>query len=244
MPDSKYSSIVDIHCHILPGLDDGPSSWEESVGMVRVACSNNIKKIVATPHWIQGTSWQPKPDTVFEYVMKINELLETEEIDVEILPGMEIGINENLFKLLEQGEIITLANTNNILIEIPFMSLPLGLEEIIFELVSNGYKPILAHPERNKDLQSEPRRILDLIDRGAFVQITAGSLCGYWGDYARDCSIEFVKSDAVFVVASDGHSVDSRPPIIDDGLKVLEGLVSEDKIIEILNNCHKLLVKN
>jgi protein-tyrosine phosphatase len=124
------------------------------------------------------------------------------------------------------------------------MSLPFGLEEIIFEIISAGYIPLLAHPERNKELQANPSRILDLIERGALTQITTGSLCGDWGEYAKQCSIEFANKDSIFTVASDGHSSSSRPPEMLEGLKVLESIIGENKVLEILSNSEKIIRKN
>ncbi len=239
----KYKDLVDIHCHVLPDIDDGPADWQQSVEMARVAESNGISTIVTTPHWIQGTSWQPSYKTVLEKIDKLNELLSAESINLRILPGMEIGISENLVSLLNSGEILTLANSSYVLIEIPFISIPFGLEDIIFEIISAGYLPLLAHPERNKALHSNPERILDLIDRGALTQITTGSLCGDWGEGAKECSVEFAKMDGIFTVASDGHSSDSRPPEMAEGIEVLEDLVGEDKVLEILSNSEKIITK-
>ena len=241
---SSYKNLVDIHCHVLADIDDGPSDWEQSLNMARVAEDNGISTIVTTPHWIQGTSWQPSYKTVLEKIDKLNELLTSKKINLKVLSGMEVGISENLVDLLNSGEILTLANSKYVLIEIPYISLPFGLEEIVFEIISAGYIPLLAHPERNKELQTNPGRILDLIDRGALAQITAGSLCGDWGDNAKDCSVEFANMDAIFAVASDGHSSNSRPPEMLSGLRVLESLVGEDKVLEILSNSEKIIRKN
>lgn len=241
---SSYKNLVDIHCHVLPDIDDGPQDWQQSLEMARVARDNGINTVVTTPHWIQGTSWQPNYKTVLEKTDKLNELLSSEKINLKVLPGMEVGISENLVDLLNSGEILTLANSNYVLIEIPFMSLPFGLEEIVFEIISAGYIPLLAHPERNRDLHANPARILDLIERGALTQITTGSLCGDWGENAKDCSMKFANMDAIFSVASDGHSSSSRPPEMLTGLKVLESLIGEDKVLEILTNSEKIITKN
>lgn len=237
----EYKNIVDIHCHVLPDIDDGPSDWNESLKMISVAMDNNIRKIITTPHWIQGTPWQPSAARVISDVKRLNELLDSRNIGVEVFPGMEIGINENLPRLARNGEILTLANSKYLLLEIPFISLPIGIENLIFSLVSYGFVPVLAHPERNKDLQADPCRILDFIERGALIQITAGSLCGYWGSDAMDCCIELIENDAVFAIASDGHSVDRRPPDMFEALSILERLVGENETRNILSNGEKIL---
>lgn len=241
---SSYKNLVDIHCHVLPDIDDGPGDWQQSLEMSKIAYDNSISTIIATPHWIQGTSWQPTYNTVLQKIDKLNELLLSEKVNIKILSGMEVGISENLVDLLNSGEVLTLANSNYILIEIPFVSLPFGLEEIIFKLVSAGYIPLLAHPERNKELQANPGRISDLIDRGALTQITTGSFCGDWGESAMECSIEFANMDTIFTLASDGHSAGSRPPEMLEGIEVLEELIGENKVQEILSNSEKIIRKN
>ncbi len=157
---------------------------------------------------------------------------------------MEIGISENISDLISSGEVLTLANSKYVLIEIPYVSLPNGLEEIIFEIITAGYIPVLAHPERNRELHTEPRRILDFMERGALSQITTGSLCGDWGYAAKQCSEEFAKMDAIFSVASDGHSAVDRPPDMQSGLKVLEAIVGRDKTLSILSNSEEIIMKN
>lgn len=242
--DSGCKNLVDIHCHVLPGIDDGPSDWQQSIEMAKAAAGSGISTIVTTPHWIQGTSWQPSTSTVLEKLDQLNEIIKKEGIALQILSGMEIGISENLVDLLTSGRVLTLANSKYVLIEIPYISLPFGLEEIVFEIISAGYIPILAHPERNKELHSNPKRILDLLERGALTQITTGSLCGDWGDGAKRCSTEFARMDAIFSVASDGHSAISRPPDMVSGLEVLEDLVGRKKVLEILSNSEKIIMKN
>jgi len=237
----EYKNIVDIHCHVLPAIDDGPSDWDESLKMISMAKDNNIGKIITTPHWIKGTSWQPSASRVISDVKRLNELLDSQDIEVEVFTGMEIGINENLHELARSGEILTLANSNYLLVEIPFISLPIGIEDIIFSLVSYGFIPLLAHPERNKEFQAAPGRILDLMERGALVQITAGSLCGHWGNGAMNCSIKLIENDAVFAIASDGHSVDRRPPEMFEALSILERLVGENETRNILSNSEKII---
>jgi protein-tyrosine phosphatase len=156
--------MIDLHCHLLPNIDDGPKSWEESMEMVSIAHKDGIRGAVTTPHWIQGTNWQPDSSTVKEKVNELNMKLEAEGIDFKVYPGMEIGITTNLADLVSSGEILTLAEGDYLLVEVPYYSLPLGMDEIISGLRAIGRTAILAHPERSKELQECPERILDLVD--------------------------------------------------------------------------------
>jgi len=238
MENLFYKNLVDIHCHLLPNVDDGPTTWEESLEMARLASQDGIKISVTTPHWIQGTRWEPNPDEIRKKVKELNEKLEENEIPLLILPGMEIGISENLPGLLSSDRILTLGESSNILIEIPFISLPYGIEEIIFSLKAIGVSPILAHPERNKEIQKNPNRVLELVKAGALLQVTAGSLCGYFGEQARRCVFQLARLGVIHAVASDAHNTEARQPIITDGLKVLEEFIGIEGVNELTANTY------
>ncbi|MBI2485694.1 MAG: tyrosine protein phosphatase [Deltaproteobacteria bacterium] len=243
MENFLYENMVDIHCHLLPNIDDGPTAWEESLEMARLAVQDGIRVAVTTPHWIQGTKWEPQPDKIRDKVREFNERLKEEKIPLTVLSGMEVGISENLPELVSSGRILTLGDSNYLLVEIPFISLPLGIEEIIFKLKTIGISPILAHPERNKEIQKNPKRVLELVKIGALVQVTAGSFCGYFGEKAKCCVLELAKFGVLHAVASDAHSVDNRPPIVTDGLRVLEQFIGGEQIELLLANAYSLIEK-
>ncbi len=233
--------MIDLHCHLLPNIDDGPKSWEESIEMVSIAHQDGIKGAVTTPHWIQGTNWQPDSSTVKKMVNELNVKLEGEGIDFKVYPGMEIGITTNLADLVSSGEILTLAEGNYLLLEIPYYSLPLGMEEIISGLRAIGKTAILAHPERCKEFQGSPGRILDLIDLGALVQITAGSLCGDFGDQAKKCALEFARLGALDIISSDAHSTGRRRPIVSKALRILENEIGAQMVDTVIDNTYKVI---
>ena len=233
--------MIDLHCHLLPNIDDGPKSWDESIGMVSIAHKDGIKGAVTTPHWIQGTNWQPDSSTVKEKVHELNIKLEAEGIDFKVYPGMEIGITANLADLVSSGEILTLAEGDYLLVEVPYYSLPLGMDEIISGLRAIGKTPILAHPERSRELQECPERILDLIDLGAWVQITASSLYGDFGDQAKKCALEFANMGALDIVSSDAHSTTRRRPIVSKALRILEDEIGAQKVDTIIGNSYKVI---
>lgn len=241
MENVLYENMVDIHCHLLPNVDDGPKSWEESLEMARLAVGDGIRVAVTTPHWIQGTKWDPYPEEIKDKVRELNERLKEEKIPLTVLSGMEVAIAENLPELVSSGRILPLGESNYLLVELPVISLPLGVEEIIFGLKTIGISPILAHPERNKEIQKNPKRVLELARTGASMQITAGSFCGYFGERAQRCALELAKFGAVNAIASDAHNVDNRPPIVTDGLRVLEQCMKVTEIQELLTNTHRFI---
>ncbi len=233
--------MIDIHCHLLPNIDDGPKSWDESLEMVRIASEDGITGAVTTPHWIQGTSWQPGAETVKKMVEEMNARVEERGMEFRVYPGMEIGIIPDVARAVASGEVLCLAEGNFVLIEIPFYSLPLGIEEVIFGIESIGKTPVLAHPERNREFQGMPARIADLVGMGALVQVTAGSLCGSFGEAARRCSLEFAELGVLHFVSSDAHSTKHRTPVVSKGLAVLEKNIGSEKVSEIIANTYKVV---
>lgn len=233
--------MIDLHCHLLPNIDDGSCSWEESLDMVRMAHGNGIRGAVATPHWIEGTNWQPETRVVRDMVAEMNQRIEDAGIDFKVYPGMEVGITADLAGLIERDRILTLAEGDFLLLEVPFHSLPLGVAEIISELCSSGKWPVLAHPERNSELQQKPKRIMEFVKAGALIQVTAGSLSGEFGQSARKCAVEFAKLGALDFVSTDAHSVRYRKPIVSDGLKALEKAVGADDVNSVIEASYRIV---
>ena len=233
--------MIDLHCHLLPNIDDGSCSWEESVDMVRMAMEDGIKGAVTTPHWIEGTNWQPESTTVREMVSELNKRLQDAGLDFKVYPGMEVGLTAGMAELVSRGRILTLGDSDYLLIETPLHSLPLGMAEIITELKSAGKWPVLAHPERNRELQLKPKKIKEYVKAGALVQVTAGSFSGEFGNQARKCAFDFAKLEALDFVSTDAHSVRYRKPIISEGLKALEKAVGPDKVNSIIDASYKVV---
>jgi len=233
--------MIDIHCHLLPNIDDGSGSWEESLQMVEIAVQDGITGAVATPHWIQGTTWQPRPDYVRSLVAEFNDKIAERGIDFRVYAGMEVGIIPDLPRLVASGEILALADGDFVLIEIPFYSLPIGLDEVISGIGSIGKTAVLAHPERSRDFQRKPDSMIRLAGMGALVQVTAGSLAGSFGDSARKCALEFANLDVLHFVSSDSHSTKHRRPVVSKGLSVLEKHIGKEKVEEIVLNSYKVI---
>ncbi len=209
--------------------------------MVRMAHDDGIKGIVTTPHWIEGTNWQPETGVVRDMVAQMNQRIEDAGMDFKVYSGMEVGITANLTGLIEKDRILTLAEGDYLLLEVPFHSLPLGITEIISQLRSIDKWAVLAHPERNRELQQKPKKIKEFVDAGALVQVTAGSLAGEFGQNARRCAIDFAKMDALDFVSTDAHSVRYRKPIISEGLKALEKAVGKDKVDSVTDASYKVV---
>jgi protein-tyrosine phosphatase len=220
--------LIDIHCHLLPDIDDGPDSWEESLELARLLLNEGVETAITTPHWIKGSNWEPESAHVLRLVDELNLKLAEEKVSLNVLPGMEIGINENLVELTKNGKILTLGGGNHILVETPYVSIPYGIKEIIFRLKVSGLEPILAHPEKCGEIQSNPKGLQDIVNSCALIQITTSSLLGYFGRRAKECAIILAKEGLVHFVASDAHSPDERPPLINNAIALLKNLIGEE----------------
>ena len=219
--------MIDIHTHILPCLDDGPGSVEESIELCKIAANDGTKKIVATPHSKDGI-YEVESSEILNGVKVLNLKLKEAQIDVEILPGAEIHINENLEEYIKNGEVLTINDgMKYVLLEFPFMSVPPGIDTFIFNLKSIGITTILSHAERIIPFQRNPGVLIPLINSGTLVQVTAQSLTEDVGSSERKCAEWLLKHNMVHFIASDVHSLAGRPPILSKALAVAVDILGE-----------------
>ena len=208
--------MIDIHSHILPGIDDGPAQMEEAIQMARIAAADGITEMIATPHVndhfpaiVADAARQRagfEPD-----VAAFNQHLRAVGLDLMIRPGAEIA-----YAQIDDADLTVLGmnGTRYVLIEFPHTHLPINAAEVIFKLVINGYRPIVAHPERNPSVIDNPKKLMVLRERGALAQLTAASLTRANDPDIRQCARYLVKKGAVDFIATDAHSAGSRPPTL------------------------------
>lgn len=220
--------MIDIHCHLLPNIDDGPGSWEESLELARMYAGEGIQTAITTPHWIKGSHWEPDPNQVIEMVAVLNEKTKADNIPLKILPGMEVGMTDNLVELLKNGSVLTLGGGSHILLESPFASMPYKIEELIVRLKQTGITTILAHPERCHEVQSNPKRLELMVDSGALIQITSSSLLGHFGIQPMDCATWIARNGLIHLIASDAHSPMKRPPLFRKPLSILKEIIGAE----------------
>ena len=217
--------MIDLHCHILPGLDDGAQTLEDSLDMARVAAGDGIHTIAATPH---ADLWGANPDQadLEDRVAQLQAALDTQGIPVRIVPGLE----NHLTPELVSGQVVPLNHTGFILVELPFEEFPFYVEEALFQLQLKGYAPILAHPERNAVLRSTHDVLRGLVERGILAQLTAASLLGVFGRKTREASEDFLRDGLVQVLATDSHSPSGgRRPLLTEALAVASRLIGPER---------------
>ena len=219
--------IIDIHCHLLPGLDDGAESMAESLAMCRQLAADGVVTVVATPH-MAGPRPSPSADEVRGAVLELRTACRADGIDLEVLPGADVHLTPDLFELLDAGELLTVADAGKyLLLELPMFAVP-RIEGLVDDLLAGGVTPILTHPERNPDLCRRPDRLAELVRRGCLVQLTAAALQDGFGTPARQMAWQFLGSGLVHVIASDAHSsVGSRSPRLRDAAGALTDTYGE-----------------
>ena len=228
--------MIDIHTHLLPSIDDGPETIEESIELCKIAANDGIKKIVATPHSKDGV-YEAKSDKILEAVDVLNLKLKENQIDIEILPGSETHIHEGLVESVESGMVLTINNSGKfILFELPFVFIPPGTEKFVFNLKANGIVPIIAHAERISAFQKNPELVGQLVKVGALVQVNALALTGRAGPIEKECVELLLKNRWVHFIASDVHSLAGRPPILSKAVGNAAGIVGEEEARALV--CH------
>jgi protein-tyrosine phosphatase len=197
--------MIDLHSHILAGIDDGARTLDESYEMARVAVAEGVTAIAATPH--VRADFPTSADEMERAVAKLNRGLAAGGIDVEVLPAGEVDL-EWLNNMSEDDiERFSIAQTGRyVLVEVPLIGWPLSLEAQVFALRSSGVAPLLAHPERNPEVQRNPALIERLVRGGARVQVTAASLDGRFGRRANHACRRLLELGLVHVLASDAHA--------------------------------------
>ncbi len=213
--------MIDIHCHILPDIDDGPKTFDESVAMARMAADDGIAVIVATPHLNEKLY---DPLEISRRVSWLNHLVRKEKIPVSIMGGADVSV---LFKP-DQIEGFTINDTEYILVEFPHSHLPNNADEILFQFVVKGYKPIITHPERNPSISTNPHLLTKLLGDNMYVQVTAGSLTGYFGKDAQQCAEHLLRAGVVDVIATDAHSTGHRKPLLSAGMEAAKKIVGSE----------------
>lgn len=198
--------IIDFHCHILPGLDDGAGNWDESLEIACFLVSQGVTGVVATPHWLEGF-FTPKVADILSLVDQLQQKLHQAGINLQVYPGSEVELSPSLPELVRQGTVLTINNGGRyLLVELPFNELPKYTEEVLFRLKIDGITPVIAHPERNARLAKHTDELIPLIRMGCLTQINAGSFAGLYGTKAETAVCDWLKQKAVHLLGSDLHN--------------------------------------
>lgn len=204
--------MIDIHSHILPGLDDGAADLKAALKMAKIAVKDGVTIMIATPHCYDGV-YNCKKDGILAACREFNKELQQASINLQVYPGAEIRLTPEIVDLCQKGQILTMGNRGDaILLELPDRFIPEAVVKVIKQLIAMGMHIIVAHPERNSTIHLHPDVITQLVYEGATIQLTAGSLVGKFGRPIKLFSETLVKENKVHYLATDCHNVKLRAP--------------------------------
>jgi protein-tyrosine phosphatase len=236
--------MIDLHCHFLPGIDDGAATVEESLDLARAAVANGIAHAVMTPH-IHAGVFENRKQLIETHVEKFRAALRRAEVPLAISAGAEVRIGPELIDLLQEDAIPFIGELGSdkiMLLELPHGSVPVGADRLISWLRARGIRPLIAHPERNKDIMRNLDKIRPFVGAGCLLQVTAGSLTGRFGPQAQQSARAMLEADWVFAVATDAHNLEHRPPELAQGRDVIERLLGAEEAAALTRiNPSKLL---
>ena len=211
--------MIDIHCHLLPGLDDGPRNMDEALAMARMAVADGTRGAICTPHW-HPMIWPNEREGIAQAVAELRNRLDAAGIPLQVWTGSELSLDAELEDRLAGGRLGTLNGEKWVLLELPGTFLPPGIEDYLWMLRQWGHEVVLAHPERYAYIQKDPARLHAWVEMGVAVQITASSLLGRLGPEVSDLCRVLLEHRLVHFLASDGHGTRSRRPVLGEASRV------------------------
>jgi len=230
--------FVDIHSHIIPAIDDGPSTIEEVVEMLRRAHENGTREMVATPHMFQDLFGNSDPQAVKERFGETAAELEKRSTlpessflaDMTLYPGAENFICREFLDALEARRVLTLNDSRYILVEAPPYLSVIQMRYAVDRVIASNLSPVIAHPERYLAFQDRPTRIDEFLEKGCVIQVNGGSLLGIYGRKAKKASWTLLKEDLVHIIASDSHGSAVKPHDLGSVYSALRGKVKKAKL--------------
>ncbi|GEB27122.1 protein-tyrosine phosphatase [Enterococcus casseliflavus] len=225
--------MIDLHCHILPGIDDGAEDYEASIAMAEQAISQGITHILCTPHHNNGKYTNPKP-TVISLVSSFQQKLDQLGLPLTVFEGQEIRITGDLIENIMSDKILfTDLGDTYILIEFPTMEVPAFTEQIFFDLFALGKIPVIVHPERNSYFRKDPNNLIPFLEQGCLAQLTAPSYMGVFGKEIQKISKIMVEHNLVQMVASDAHGVKKRSFKLKEAYHQIEKDFGKEKVLRM-----------
>lgn len=220
--------MIDLHCHILPGVDDGAATLGGSLEMARAQVDDGVTIVACTPHILPGLYYN-SGSQIRKAVQRLQDVLDQEGIALRLAAGADNHIVPDFVSGLRTGHLLSLGDSRYVLVEPPHHVVPPRLEELFFTLLAAGYVPILTHPERLSWIKTHYAAITRLTQAGVWMQITAGSLSGTFGRNARYWAERMLAEGRVHILATDAHDTQRRPPNLSEGRELAAALVGADE---------------
>lgn len=215
--------MIDLHCHYLPGIDDGAQALEESLELARAAVKAGITTAVLTPHVHPGR-YENTASSIGQLCAAFRKVLKHKEIPLDVRAGGEVRISADILSMVEQDQIPFLGSVGGyriMLLEFPHSHILVGAEKLVEWLLARRIRPLIAHPERNKDVMRKIDKLAPFAEMGCMFQLTGGSITGQFGKVAQDCAHKLIERRWATVVATDAHNLQHRPPNLDIAYEAL-----------------------
>lgn len=235
--------MIDFHTHILPNIDDGARSIEETIQLTQEAQKVGFEAIIATSHYMEGYYETDVPER--EVLINIlYQKLQEEKSNMKLYLGNEVYLSEDMISLLEEGKASTINDTSYVLFEMPLNIEPLNLYHVIHEMKQCKLIPILAHPERYTFIQQDSELIYDLLEQGVLMQANYASIIGYYGSKAQIIVKKFLENNMIHFLGSDVHRPNTIYPRIPEILEKIEQIIGKEKLEELTTINPKLVLQN
>lgn len=222
--------MIDLHCHLLPGIDDGPDTLTEALNLARAVVADGITHSVLTSH-IDPDRYTNQRSNLQVAAADFSQHLADAGIPLQVRLGGEARLCPELIDLLAANQVPFLGEVDGwriLLLEFPHQMIPVGSGRFIYSLQKLKIRPLIAHPERNKAVMAQPDRIEEFTDAGCWLQLTAGSLCGRFGEVAQKVAFDLIETGYHCLAATDAHNLTSRAPLLSEGRDVLRARYGDD----------------
>ena len=223
--------MIDLHCHLLPGIDDGPETMEEALALAAHAVRNGIVRAVVTPH-IHVGRYRNELASITADLTRFRTELKRRNIPLELGLGGEVRLGEDIIAMVAEERIPYLGERDGyriMLLELPHSHVPVGSDKFVGWLLKQKIRPMIAHPERNKDVHHDINKITPFVSMGCWLQVTAGAVAGNFGEPSRKRAVQLLERGWVAVLASDAHNLEHRPPELEPGRRAAAAIVGEEE---------------
>lgn len=226
--------MIDLHCHLLPGIDDGATDLDDALALARVAWEDGITTLACTPHIYPGL-YDNTAEIIHDGVASLQDELAKADIPLTLVAGADAQLTPNMLEQLKTGRIPTLAGSRYFLFEPPHHVAPPRMADVIFELLAVGYVPIITHPERLTWIEDRYATICEVFEAGAWIQLTAGSITGLFGKRAQYWSERMLDEGRVHIVASDGHNLRRRRPVLSEARERVADRLGQQAALDMVS---------
>ena len=224
--------FVDLHNHLLPGIDDGAENIDASIELIKMATADGTCRMVCTPHIHLGR-YDNNHSTISSALELLQQAIRKHQVSIEVRAAAEVRFGMELMQWALNGELPFIGSwqgKNVLLLEFPHGEIPFGAEKLTAWLIARNILPMIAHPERNKGVMSNPSKLRPFLQQGCLTQLTAQSVAGGFGEQPKRIAHELLREDCVTIIASDAHNVKHRPPLISQTYQALLEQVGETKV--------------